>query len=376
MTRPQIDTLLSLPTHAVNQLILDATFNYDNPVQSMLGIYKVITGKSKVDMTHLKSPSYSLQPKQSCNDWNPTVRIGTYGKSLETCDFELNGEQCPDEFDEGCARFIRDGSAAAMTGQKIAIIDDIQASMIMLLRESLGNDFYRILNFGDETFAAKVASGVYDLSALTPEQKARVVTQQGKCNGIWAEITERATLTNDEQKVRIFDTYDGTDNATDPANITDFLTDMHDNSHPLLQAWDDDMKVWMLQPVLFNALIKYYRSRNVESAMQLLMNGTVVKNATTFNGVAVIKSNDWNMFDFETGKTGKNARAILTAKQNITYLLNAHTLKGFGNDSFIVQQSPLVKDKGKTFMYGAWGLGSGIAQPQLITAAKNSVPLP
>lgn len=374
--RNTIDTMLTLETAAVNSLILDATYQHDNPVQSQLGIYKVITGRSKVKMTHLKSPSFSLQPKTSCNDWNPNVRVNLYSSELETCKFELNGEQCPDEFDEKCASFIKDGRASSEAGRSAATVNDIEAAMILVLRETLGSDFYRIMNFGSTGFAAQVAAGTYSLAQYSPEHAARIVSMMGKCDGIWAEIAERATLADEEQKVRLFDTYDGTDNAVDPANITDFMDDMFNNSHPLLQAWDDDMKVWLLQPNAYNALIKYYRSLNVESAMQLLMNGTPIKNATTYNGIAVVKNNDWNMFDYETGKNNKNARIMLTAKENLTVLMNAETIEGFGDASFIVQKSPLIRDKGKTFMYGAWGIKAGIAQPQLISAAKNSVALP
>lgn len=375
MTRSAIDTLLNLNTQATNALILDPAFNYDNPLQSALNLYKVITGKSKVKMTHLQKPSYNLQPKSSCNDWNPTVKIGKWTNELSTENFELNGEQCPDEFDEKCAKLILDGRATAEAGRRNAGLSDLQAAIVMLVRESLGDDFARIIHFGSKDFAAKVTAGTYSLAAYSAEKKAQIIAMMSKVDGLWDEIEARATSTDEDQKVRLFDTYDGTTNAATPTNIIDFLSEMHENSHTLLQAMDDDMKVYLLQPNMYNALIKNYRSRNVESAYQLLINGTAVKNATTFDGIPVVKFHDWNKFDQEVGITGKKARAILTAKENVTVLLNAETIAGAA-DSFVVQTSPLIKDKGKTWMYGAWGLDAGIAQPQLITAAVNSVDLP
>jgi hypothetical protein len=376
MVRELIDTTLQLDTQAMNTLVLDPKYVYDNPFASATDIYKTIVGKSKVKMTHLTGPSFSLQPKSSCDNWNPTVKMGAYSSTLETCDFELNGEQCPDEFDAKCARFIRDGSATKFAEKGYAGIADIEAAMILTLRESLGDDFSRVINFGDTNFEANLAAGKYNLSQHSPQMQKNIITQMSTCNGIWAEIFERGALADAEQKVRILDTYDGTLNAADPANITDFLRDMIKKSHPLLQAWSNMDKRFKLQPELFDALIQYYQSRNTEASMAFLVNGVPVQDATTFNGIPVLKDNDANMYDYTTGNMSKKARAILTVRENLTVLFNALPLEGFGNDSLIVQKSLQVKDKGKSYMYGAWGLGAGIAQPQLITAAINSVDMP
>lgn len=376
MTRSAVDTLLNLNTAATNQLLLDPTFNYDNPMQSMLGIYKIITGKSKVKMTHLLKPSYNMQPKSSCNDWNPTVRINKWTNELEVCRFELNGEQCPDEFDDKCAQLIMDGKALAEAGRRNAKLTDLQAAIVLLVRESLGDDFARIIHFGSTDFAAKVTAGTYDLSAYSADKKAQIIAMMEKCNGIWDEIEARSTSTDEEQKVRLFDSYDGTSNAATSANILDFLKEMDRGSHILLKATPKMEKVYLLQPVLYDALIDNYQSRNVESSYQLMINGTKVENATTYHGIPVVCNYDWDKFDSEMGIVGKKSRAILTVKENITVLANGDTIEGQNNMSFVAQTSPLLRDKGKTWLYGAWGLKAGIAQPQLITAATNSVVLP
>jgi hypothetical protein len=271
-----------------------------------------------------------------------------------------------------------DGRASAEIGRRNATLSDLQAAIFLLIRESMGDDFGCLIHFGSKYFAHQVAAGTYSLAAYSAEKQQQIIAQMSKVDGIWDEIAARATSADSEQKVRLFDTYDGTDNGTTPANIVDFLSDMHENSHTLLQAMDDDNKVYLLQPNMYNSLIKNYRARNVESAYQLLINGTPVKNATTFDGIPVIKFHDWAKFDQEMGRTGKNARAILTAKENITVLANALPFDGgqIEGDSFIVQTSPLIKDKGKTWIYAAYGLDAGIAQPQLITAAVNSEDLP
>jgi hypothetical protein len=380
--------ILDLDTHDMNSLVLEPAFQYENIWQRLTGVYKVVLGKSKYRMTHLSEPKNNLQPKTSCKNWNPTVSFGLRPDEVGTCEFELNGEQCLDEFDQGCFRNLRE-AADTVTKDPGATITAIEMAMAMQLRRGIGNDAYKIAWFGDPDFRADAASGVYDLSAMPAAEKEKMIAMMEHCSGWFNEIVARTSETAEYGKVRLVNSNDGTasGNALNPSNITGFLQDMINNSHPILRFWNrqrpqSEWPMFLLSPDLFSALIEYYRSVGQVDQRMFIMNGTPVPGMTTFDGYPVMEVPEWLMFDYETGgmltsgayigKT-KKQRALFTAKENLVALAHARTLEGdFAGSSFVIQKSPILKDKGARYMYGAWGMGFGIAQPVLMTLGLNS----
>lgn len=380
--------ILDLDTHDVNALILEPAFNYENVWQRTNSVYKLVLGKSKYRMTHLNRPGNMLQPKTSCKNWNPTVSFGLRPDEVSTCEFEMNGEQCLDEFDEGCLRNLKD-AADTVTKDPGATINAIELAMAMQIRRGLKDDAYKIAWFGDTDFRADVASGVYDLSAKPVGEQEKMISMMEHCTGWFSELVARTTETTEFGKVRLVDTNDGTasGNALNPSNIVGFLQDMYQASHPILRFWNRDRPrsewpFYMLTPDLFNALLEYYRSVGQYDQRQFIMDGLPVPGMTTFDGYPVMEVPEWLMFDFETGSmltTGaysgksKKQRALFTAKENLVALAHARSLEGdFAGSSFVIQKSPVLKDKGVRYMYGAWGMGFGVAQPVLLTLGLNS----
>lgn len=380
--------LLDFDLHTVNSLVLEPAFNYGNIWKDGERVYKLVLGKEKYRMTHLSRPSNNLQPKTPCKNWNPTVSFNLRPDEVSTVEFEMNGEQCLDEFDQGCLRNAKE-AADIVTKDPGATITAIEMAMAMQIRSGLRDDAYKIGWFGDTDFRADVAASVYDLSAKTLAEKEKMIAMMEHCNGWFSELVARTTETSEFGKVRLVNTNDGTasGNALNPSNIKDFLQDMIDNSHPILRFWnmnrpESERPIFMLSPDLFRALTNYYQSIGQIDQRQFLINGLPVPGMTTFEGYAVQQVPEWLMFDVETGSMltsgayqgkSKKQRALFTAKENLVALAHARSLEGdFAGSSFVIQKSPLLKDKGLRTMYGAWGMGFGIAAPALITLGINS----
>ena len=375
--------LLDLDTHDANALVLEPAFNYDNVFQRNLGIYKFEIGKTKFKMTHLSRPTNVLQPKTGCDDWNPTVNFSLRPYEIDSVEYELNGQQCPDEFDEACARNLKEASDEI--DRLGATVDAIEMAMAMQTRAAIVDSTFKIAWFGNTTFGAEAAAGAYDLSGLPLKERAKLTAMLEHQNGWWSEIKARTALNTEFGKVRYVDSNDGTadGNATDPGNIADYLRQMRLSAHPILQFWNlnrprTEWPVYLLQRGLFQALITYYQSLGTEMANQLIIDGLPVPNATTFDGYPVLLMPEWDMFDFETGNIdatsgqSKKQRALFTANMNLCGVAHFRSLDGRPESALAIQKSPLLKDKGKSWMYASMGIGFGLAQPVLLVAGYNS----
>jgi len=374
--------LLDLDTHDMNALVLEPAFNYDNVFQRNLSVYKFEIGVTKYKMTHLSRPQNVLQPKTGCDDWLPTVNFSLRPWEISSVEYELMGEQCPDEFDRGCARNLKDsGEEVTRLG---ATVDAIEMAMAMQTRAALVDSIYKIAWFGDVNFSAKITAGAVDISALPLKEQSKLTRMLEHHNGWWSEIQARVGASGEYVKIRYVDSNDGTSggNATNPANIADYLRELRMASHPILQFWNLDRPtsewpVYLLQRGLFDALTRYYQSLGTELAHQLIIDGVAVPRALTFDGYPVLMMPEWDMYDFETGNTAatghsKKQRAIFTAAQNLCGIAHSNGIEGRPQSALQIEQSPLLKDKGKKWMYASMGIGFGIAQPILMTVGYNS----
>lgn len=376
--------LLDLPVHDSIDLLLDPVVRYDNPVQSVLPIYDFMFGQNKRKMLHLTSSKYNLGPKTNCDTWNPSPRMGLRPEDIIACDFELNGEQCRDEFDAACLRNLRAEGGQDPATANAPALTAIEAAMIATLRQDLSDDIFRIAHFGDPNTQELVNDGIINLSGMSALEQERFIRQQSTCSGWWAELIARTQTQNAAARVAYVDSNDGTvaGNATLPANVTDFLDQLRYSSSQVLKNWQynrglNQRAKYLVQSGIFRALKQYYRSLGTELAHQFIINGEAVPGVLEYDGNLVIEMPEWDMYDNETGNIQPNGlsyvqRALFIADGNLSGLINMRELAGFPGSGLIIQASPLLKDKGKRYIYADFALGFGIAQPALVTAAYNS----
>lgn len=379
--------LLDLPVEQAQKLYLEAALIADNPLQNKLGLFTIVPGVDKYKMLQMRMNSNNLQPKSSCDTWNPTVRSGLSADTVRVTDYEMNAEFCPDEFDAGCSRYLRQPLGQ---GGAPDVLDPIKAAIVTLLRRSLSNDIYNTAWFSDENIRAKVAEGFYgeDPYALDPVQKERAMIMLEQQDGIWAEIEARTRSTSITGKIAYVDTNDGDDtgNATRPENITSFLDDMITSASAQLRGWHYqnstntfDKPVFYLQGGLFRAYKRYLQSRELEASHQFMLDGETVRGTLMYDGYLVIEIPEWEAHDANMGRkstSGTNIgysskqRALFTTLGNLTIVANMN--ENEAESGLTVQVSPLIKDKKKTWMYADMGFGFGVAQSDLIVAGYNS----
>lgn len=376
--------LLDLDVRNAQRLLLEPAFNYDSITQRNLGIFHFEFGKDKLRMLHMSKPKNTLQPRTSCDTWNPTVRVQLRGDEIAVCDFEVNGEQCSDEFDAGCLRNLK-GDNPSTNPNESAALTAFENAMVQQVRAGISDDVYKVAYFGDPLIRVRLAAGDINLDHLSPDEKENFLVQMGTCEGWWSEIKARAYSTDPQQKIRYVDSNDGTvnGNALNPANIADYLRDLRNKSSMILKSWNRnkpmaEYPMYMLQGGLFQAYRTYLQSLGTEMANILIINGEAVPGVLMFEGYRVIEIPEWDMYDFETGNyneaTGQSniQRAIFSAPENLTGLANMRDVEMMPGSGLVVQVDPIIKNKGKKYMYYGFGMGFGVAQPQLMTASWNS----
>jgi len=368
------------PAEAIT-LLLEPMLQYDNILQNNMRIYYVATGvKDKFKMLHMSKPTNSMKPKTSCNNWAPTVRYKLRPEEVQVCDFEIEGEMCGDEFDGGCLRNLQATGRLQNVMSASTELSEIQAAMVLLLREGLVDDFYKVAWFGDQDFDEEGGDWVVDLAGLSISEREKIIAMLQHCSGWWSEIKARVADTS----IPYVDTYDGTTYAADPTKVADFLKAMYNAAAPELQYWNrnrpkSEWPVFLVDSDIFNAYLDYLRAQGTDMSYRLIIDGAEVPGVYTYNGYPIMEVPEWRMFDSEVGaiENGhtKNLRAIFTAKENLVIAADVATLNG-QTDGIVVQQSNDVRDKGKTFMYTALREGTGIAHNRLMVAAYNSDPIP
>jgi hypothetical protein len=376
--------ILDLDTHTANEVVLEPAFQYENIAQNTLGVYMFKFGQDKLRMTHLSKPGNMLQPRSGCDTWNPTIRLSMRPDEIVVSDYEVNGEQCPDEFDEGCLRNLRGDMPWTFPnyGPELTALD---RAMIEQVRRGLVDDIYKVAHFGDQSIRLKLAAGDINLDHLSPDQKENFLVQMEVTDGWWTEIEGRAYSSDPYQKVRYVDSNNGTlaGNATVPANVAAFLRKLRMTSSMVLRNWNrsgsiEQRPMYLVQPGIFQALLQYYQGLGLEQSFAYIREGAPVLGVLRFENHLVVEIPEWDVYDFETGNmdetTGysKKQRALFIAPENLTGVANFRNLQSIPGSGLVVQNSPVLRDKGKKFIYYAFGMGFGLAQPQLVTAAWNS----
>jgi hypothetical protein len=364
--------VMDLDTKNTNELVIAPALQYGSMLQANLRVFKTIVGvKDKYKMTHLYKPVNVLQPGTDCDSWNPNVRMGMKTRELEVCDFELNGEQCADEWSKGCTRNMQGAGndRIYMTSPDLAAILQAQAALVS---SSVQDDFYKISWFADPDFGTPAYGFNYDFTGKDPAEVARLTAMMQHCKGLWYDMQTAANGGH----IYGIDTNDGTagGNALNPANVLGLFQDLKQNSPVTLQYWNmdkpsQDWPMFLVSPGIFYAYKRYLQSLGQEPAYQLIINGSPMPGVLMWEGHPVVMVPEWDMFDVANGSIISSG--TYAGKSNNQRIIFAQPFSG-SNSSLIVQTSPVLKDKGKVFMYMGIRIGAKFAYKDLISVGWNS----
>lgn len=374
-----------LPAAEGVQLIIDAQYNYANPLAAPLfTIVHKVSAEVKYKVARLKKASYSARPISGACDQSAFNK----GNKGTTADMEFygqlydhSGDLCVKDFENLCNAWTNGQITIALRPGSVFAQNEVLAAIFANKLSTMKDDMARIVWFAREAgFVVNTAAGSapFYVSAL-PTGASEMLG--GKQNGMWAIMVANTALPAGTNTPYV-DTNDGTvaGNALNPANIYQYLQRMVDAASPELRGMSKigaDAPFFVLDYSLYEAYRQYLIQNGVNTnnnlAWEFQQNAQEV---LYFNGYKVYMDMDADKFDREMGaiKTStiggkpvyhsRNARALFTAPKNMFIGLDLET--GVDNIGLIVESgTSAVRDAGKTFYKMMMSVGMGILDPLL-----------
>jgi len=376
------------PEDALNFMIKPRLVSDNIINQSFPNFYKRHFGvKNKAKVRQLIKPKHVLQGATSCDEWKPNVKVGMRSYTIDQCQFELMGEHCSwGELQDSCLRNAQQaGNRATEVNPEFT---QLQNAIVELVSEGMTDSIYEVSWFGAKGFDAAATNGWNaNRASLDDEDKVaydRLVAQLDICDGWWTKIIQRTQETAKYEKINYVDSYNGGGaDATDPSKVQAFLRSLKAAGTSTLRNWNrnrpmEQRPFFLVQDNIMQAYIQSLStSVGSEQAFQVLVDGVPVPGVYMFDGHIIFSIAEWDMFDDAIGASGKNARALFIAPENLALAIDADSEgSSMGDYALLVQRSTHIRDKGKTWIWSAIKLGVDIDTPELCVASWNSVPLP
>jgi hypothetical protein len=367
-----METLFTFnPTHTVD-LILAPALSLTAALTS--DPYLNFRSGRRFKMQELVDDGDVLRPLTTCGNWDP-VQIGFGGSStLNAIDYEVNAEQCPLDFHD---RVLR-GDANYPVGYPVdTLTNEMETIGAMLLSRMMRRSVNRHAWFADTSIEDLIADGTYDLGNMSPGKAARLVKQQRMNEGLWT----LAKYGVERDLINFVNLYEGAGSIdyTASAAIRTALDGMIANSTLNMQFDEQEAgdPVFIMSARPFKALENFYTNLGTEAAHRILVEGQPDKRRLTYKGYDVIVKPEFDQYQKDIGRAGKDAFIIFTARKNATIIGNAEAYDGnTSGAAFYVQRSPNPKLKGLTEAFGMFGMDFGWASTDLMTVAFNTSDLP
>ncbi|MCB0583000.1 MAG: hypothetical protein KDD10_27230, partial [Phaeodactylibacter sp.] len=130
--------------------------------------------------------------------------------------------------------------------------------------------------------------------------------------------------------------------------------------------------VMLVSKGIFDAYKDYIIANfnQIPDAYMLLIQGETVRGALMYDGIPVVCADEWTEHDEMLGVN--THRIVLTAPGNMVVASDLPGLDGqFSGMGLRIEQSSLLREKGRTYMHTTFRLGAGIADTDFMVNASR-----
>lgn len=331
------------------------------------------------------TPKHLWSTRKNGCTWNPKGGIRMGIETFPTCPIEFDGEQCSDAYYGTCfEKLFGPGN-----GRKdFSSTEDSQAVLAALLRRinlGLGNSFYDLYNFANHPLIDQAnTEGFYRVSVPEWEDYLDQMMND-RCGGLITQLDELAARGVEGYDIDIPETDINEATGEFTSSFIDLVEDLKAAASAELQtAIESGMMVdgqlrypvIMATPAEFNAYKAYIRSLagTNELAYRYMLEGSdgttrLMRNVLVYDNMPVVRWDAHVPFDKITG--AQSHRVAIVAPGVFGVLHDVDELAQWEGMGLMVEQSMLLRDKGKVYMTTSLRWGAAIANTDFIVMASN-----
>lgn len=350
-----------------------------------LGLYgDVVLGSDlKGRFGSFNTPKHLLSNRKNGCTWNPKGGIRMNVDEFPTCPVEYDGEQCLDTFFGTC--FERLFGPGHTVRDMTPALGDLLAAMMTKLYQGLGNSFFDLYNFANHPLITQAnTEGFYNVSVSEWEDYVDQMLS-GECGGLITQLDALAAKGERYYNLDIPETDINIATGEYTGNVIALFEYLKASASADLQtAIDTGMmvngvirypvllvtkgiynayKAWITSKAGTNELAYRFTIENSDGSTQLM------RNVLVYDSMPVIRWDAPARFDAITG--AQSHRAAIVAPGVFGVLHDVPDLRQWEGMGLIVEQSQMVKDKGKIYMTTGFRWGAGIANTDFVVMASN-----
>ena len=376
--------ILKITTEQSKIFFKELVITKDRVLDNALGYFTFVEvgRRGRLDIHTIKKVSRGLFQAAIDCDWNPKGKVYFGMDAITTCPLELMMSECFDGLTE-CLKVIKGDGNDHYNFLATPEGEDLWDEILDLIYQGKQDDFSDIVWFSNHpSLAESQASGAWETGGSTTEEWADYYQQQTEigCDGLMTKIDVMKEAGLSQMNVPLGDynaetkTYTGSAIALFESCFKAMKPTMKVAKKKAGQGGGG--LVFKVHPAIFNAYRSELmeKSAHIEESFRLCIDVTTgyfadSMNALRYQGVPIICMDEWEAFDDLVGI--QNPRCLLTVAGN--------ALLGFDNEPIlrqgvpagvIIQQSPLIRDKGRTDILQRLEVGMGWATPDWIVNAS------
>jgi hypothetical protein len=303
--------------------------------------------------------------------------------SFPTCPIEYDGEQCPDAFYGTCFEKLFAPGNGVKDFYSTPEAQNVLGQLLRRIYQGLGNSFFDLYNFANHPLIEDANTGGFYLSPTTEWEDYVDQMLSGDCGGLITQLDELAALGTPGYTREVpVNATTGAFNDTFIDLVEDLKTDASPEMRTAIESGMTMSNGQVLYPIIlatdeiFNQYKTYIRSLagTNELAYRYVLEGMdgttqIMRNVMVYDNMPVIRWDAHVGFDAITG--AKSHRLAIVAPGNFGVLHDVDNLMQWDGMGLMLEQSQMLKDKGKIYMTTTLRWGAAIANTDFCIMASN-----
>jgi len=346
---------------------------------NQLGVYSFLNvGRyGKALMNRLSVPRHLLQSRKNCLTWTPKGIMYLTPNEVNTFPIELMAEQCTDFMLGDCLEAIlgpQNGKRDfGSTAEAQALFGQALANIFL----GLGNSFYDLVHYGGDPLITSSDDGDWWNTGTTTNKQWDDFKDQQLNTGVTGLIPliEKAKadgLTNFNVDIPAGDVSGPEYVGTDVRGLLDSCIAAAPTEFGIIVKRRQQIQSAFLctrgiYDAYYNFLIDNYTS--IPISFQMLVEGEPVPGVLMYKGIPLVCVDEWTLMDDLLGVN--THRVVLTALGNMAIAHDMQPLDQFNGMGMRIERSPLLRDKGRTYMNMTFRVGCAIPDVKFMVNASR-----